>query len=307
MAAIDLYASEIAWAYANKKTEAMALIAHAFYSRLGFTDKLPAIDPYDVVAVKAVESGFWIKFKDGTYLHHTRRPERWCISKSDTDKPKPFDSHDFVIEKMCVPFAFLQGIAFAFDCIENTSRESVSLFVEEAEKKTRQEAEKADQALSSFCHWHNQARLARDKHKRLTEEVRASVGESVLKQGGVVIVPAASDNEPPPPPTSSISMLAAKALFAGKSGIYFLWRDDEIVYVGRANCISTRLSGHHVAEPTDFVSVVEMPAGESWVAEPYYIWKLRPRLNGEVVTMMNVNAGKPSRAGKRRKKKALAK
>lgn len=298
MAAIDLYAAEIAWAHQSGNDKALSLIAHSFYSRLGYDKRMPNVDPEDVVAAKATDFGFWLKFVDGTYLHYRRQGGRWCISKSDSDAPQSFDAHDYVIEKMCVPFAFLQGLSFAFECLESISRDSLSLFVEDAQKAAADADRRKDEALDRLIKYEARAHKAKLRHESILKEIKVLASGKFLETSGVVRILTSASDDPPAPPAASVSVPVAKASLVGRSGVYFLWRGGEIVYVGRANCIAKRLSGHHVAEAGDFVSFIEMPASETWVVEPYYIWKLRPRLNGEVQAMENVSSGRPARRKK---------
>jgi hypothetical protein len=64
------------------------------------------------------------------------------------------------------------------------------------------------------------------------------------------------------------------------SGVYFITRDNQVVYVGRGVRMRTRLSSnHHVAKDGDLISWVEIHKDRLNYAEHFYIGILRPMLN----------------------------
>jgi len=71
--------------------------------------------------------------------------------------------------------------------------------------------------------------------------------------------------------------------FFGISGIYFLFRDNEVVYVGESICIFSRLSQHFKSTEKEFTSFkyekFEGNATERKKKEAKYIKKYRPILN----------------------------
>ena len=64
-------------------------------------------------------------------------------------------------------------------------------------------------------------------------------------------------------------------------GIYFLWLNDTVEYVGRANklCDRLNLGGHHVLREDHRISFVLLPIKELTWAECWYIGMLRPKRN----------------------------
>ena len=90
-------------------------------------------------------------------------------------------------------------------------------------------------------------------------------------QGGVL----------PPMPRGDVPLNIARNEFEGVSGVYFIHRDHQLVYVGQAINIGDRIKKHHVASPTDKICVVEVPLDHLRKAEDFYIWSLRPPINKE--------------------------
>lgn len=90
-----------------------------------------------------------------------------------------------------------------------------------------------------------------------------------------------SDGILPPIPRGDISMVAAKNEFENVCGIYFIHRSHQLVYVGLAENIASRISSHHVAALTDRICIVEVPADQLKQSEDFYIWSLRPPINKE--------------------------
>lgn len=64
-------------------------------------------------------------------------------------------------------------------------------------------------------------------------------------------------------------------------GIYFLWKDDDIVYVGQSRrlCGRVKLGAHHILQPDHEISYVMLAAHELTWAECYYIGTVKPREN----------------------------
>lgn len=63
------------------------------------------------------------------------------------------------------------------------------------------------------------------------------------------------------------------------SGIYFLWKDEVVEYVGQSVNVSNRLRGHTKTTRDDRVSMLPFPKEELNFAEAYYIGSLRPCRN----------------------------
>jgi hypothetical protein len=85
------------------------------------------------------------------------------------------------------------------------------------------------------------------------------------------------------PPIEAISVDNAKIVFKGMSGVYFIYRDHRIFYVGKAYDVAKRIAdAKHPSQDTDLINVVRMPRWKIHIAELYYIWKYRPPANGEV-------------------------
>ncbi len=69
-----------------------------------------------------------------------------------------------------------------------------------------------------------------------------------------------------------------------KGGLYFLWRDNVVRYVGRGDIIKNRLLNHNKITPNDLVSYIPYDNEKYFVDESYYIWQCYPHnyLNSEV-------------------------
>ncbi len=65
------------------------------------------------------------------------------------------------------------------------------------------------------------------------------------------------------------------------SGIYFIWRNGAVVYVGKSACIQKRanLENHHILNPGDEISWKSCEVSELNFLECLYIGTIRPYLN----------------------------
>jgi hypothetical protein len=304
MAAIDIWAADIRRAMASKNHEAVCAIAENFFRRMGYENTpFETFDTDDVESLKKTSCGFCIKLAGDSFLHFSRSPERWCVSGSAEDFPQVWDSPIYTIERLRVPFAFLEGILFAMECYEAAAAKGCASL--EADKKTAEAGRLRDIVIDRVCAYRGELRVLKEKIKSLQSSLSQPYTKEFMQQKSSVAVRnlTGRGQQFPDPPAKTISILAAKTVYSGVSGVYFVWRCGEIAYVGRANCIATRLASHHKAQAGDYISVVKMDAGVTWVAEPYYIWKYQPRLNGEVLAMENVSSGRPARP---RKQKSMA-
>lgn len=64
------------------------------------------------------------------------------------------------------------------------------------------------------------------------------------------------------------------------SGVYFLIKGGEIVYVGQSTNIFCRIGGHLQTKDIDGFSYIECPVSDLDFLESVYIHKFMPRLNG---------------------------
>ena len=62
-------------------------------------------------------------------------------------------------------------------------------------------------------------------------------------------------------------------------GVYFLIKDDEIVYVGKSRNVYKRITTHTMLFDFDRVTILEMDDIHCRDAEAIYIQDIRPRLN----------------------------
>lgn len=280
MAFIDIIAADAEFALRSENPKHAAAMMLAFHQRFaGFADGEDAPDPDDCTGLELREDGFVLSF-GGKHLHYGRtgRGFRWYVGESSDARPDVRDQHDVAVTRFGAPYAFLEGISYCMECYRvSHSRSTLKVLSEEIANAMR-DLEKAKDAII-YC-----VRQQRELDEKLLDKQERLRTEPFLD---ICMAKAtaslASSESPPPPPAATVSPEAARLVFKGVSGIYFLWKDDSIDYVGRANCIGSRLHpSHHRLKPHHRVSVVRMNRADSWVAEPYYIWWLRPTLNKEI-------------------------
>jgi len=61
-----------------------------------------------------------------------------------------------------------------------------------------------------------------------------------------------------------------------KRGVYFLWQDSVVRYVGKAANLRKRLSSHDIIQKDDLVSYITFSDQTYHIWELYYIWKCYP-------------------------------
>lgn len=280
MAFIDIIAADAEFALRSENPKHAAAMMLTFHQRFaGFADGEDAPDPDDCTGLELREDGFALSFGDRN-LHYARtgRGDRWFVSDSFVDRPEVGDRHDVAVTRFGAPYAFLEGISYCMECYRAShSRSTLKALVDEIADAMRK-LEQVKGAINYCISQHRElGENLLDKQERLRTEPFLDI--CMAKATASL----ASSESPPPPPAATVSPEAARLVFKGVSGIYFLWKDDSIDYIGRANCIGSRLHpGHHRLKPHHRVSVVRMNRADSWVAEPYYIWWLRPTLNKEI-------------------------
>lgn len=279
MAYLDIACADIAIARRRKDDEAMCYMAQAFYSRfMGLEGERTAIRSYDCTGVKLHDSGFRISFSDGKHLHFANRGERWLVSEHDDSTPGNFDSHVVAVHRFGAPFAFLEGIQFCMECIQEAERSKSASFLESHKDSLRSEVERLEARVDFL---NREARKLERISARYDKKFHTPKFIADCREKAVAA--SCCKDDPPNPPESTVACSEARHIFDGIPGIYFLWNGNKIEYVGRANCIGSRLSrGHHKADPdVHRVSAVRVDSAESWLVEPYYIWRFEPPLNSE--------------------------
>ncbi len=246
-----------------------ARLIYSRFSEFDFADhSLPS--PQGCTGVRLTHFGFVLSFGN-LHVNYSRHQQRWLASTFSEDSPTKSDAHHVAVERLGVPFAFLEGISFCIECFEEIGMANVK------NQKLDFEQKQLDIQIKNYVAWKQNIgdieKRAKSKYWKRMARTRAEVFASLHETP-----------EPPIPPTDTVSLDIARRAFAGVSGVYFLWDCDEIKYVGRADCIGSRLSpSHHRAKPGHRVSVVSMSIEDSWVAENFYIWKFRPELNGPIL------------------------
>lgn len=85
----------------------------------------------------------------------------------------------------------------------------------------------------------------------------------------------------PPVPQPMIAPTLGGRGLPDAPGVYFVWDDDVVVYVGqsRSLCRRAKISGHYKILAHHMLSYVLLPQAELTWAECYYIGVLRPIKN----------------------------
>lgn len=78
---------------------------------------------------------------------------------------------------------------------------------------------------------------------------------------------------------SKKKILSNKIIFENKTGIYFLIKDNEIVYVGQSTQFYTKLSSHVNNKDFDSYFIIEVPEEQLTEYEVEYIIKFNPIYN----------------------------
>lgn len=245
-----------------------ARLIYSRFSQFDFADhSLPS--PEECTGIRLTHFGFVLSF-GSIHVNYSRHQQRWLASTFSEDSPSKSDAHHVAVERLGVPFAFLEGISFCIECFEELGMASVR------NQKLEFEQRQLDVQMKNYVQW---KQTIRDIEKR----AKSKYWKKMARTRAEAFASLHENQEPPSPPTDTVSLDVARKAFAGVSGVYFLWANDCIQYVGRANCIGSRLSpSHHRAQPGHRVSVVSMSISDSWVAECFYIWKYRPALNGQI-------------------------
>jgi len=84
----------------------------------------------------------------------------------------------------------------------------------------------------------------------------------------------AEDYPCPPNPA-----LFTKKFAPEKSGVYFVWHGQLVVYVGESENMRQRTIGHEKIQQGEMVTWIEYPAAERFYAENFYIGILKPIRN----------------------------
>lgn len=293
MAFIDKLAADAEFALRSENPKHAAAMMLTFHQRFsGFADGEDAPDPDDCTGLDLREDGFTLSF-GGYHLHYARagRGDRWLASKSFADRPEVCDQHDVAVTRFGAPYAFLEGIAYCMECYRAShSRSTLKVLSEEMVATMRDLGKAKDAIIYCISQRRELDEKLLDAQERLRTE--AFLDACMAKATASSVSP----DSPPPPPAATVSPEAARLVFKGVSGIYFLWKGDSIDYVGRANCIASRLSpSHHRLSSHHRVSVVRMSRADSWAAEPYYIWRFRPPLNKEIQESLKASGFEESR------------
>lgn len=90
-----------------------------------------------------------------------------------------------------------------------------------------------------------------------------------------------------------------------KPGIYFLWRDDRIVYIGQAVCMFSRAAEHCQDKHFDRSTFIPFVVSDLDFVESYLIWFLRPEMNKQIPLLGRVSLYARGRVSVRAKAKVI--
>jgi len=258
----DQYRDIICGAMSRGDDRQICEIAAEFYDRLF---SRPVKD-WNIGRVVSDGATWAIELCDQTWLIRCCTTKQWSIS--DRAEANNFNcKQHHVAEKMGAPLAYLEGLYDGVRSLEQFHGASLATLQEKI-GAARQAAEKECDLL---------VRLQRQVEQRKKQLANKRIIQDVMARATV------DGCNMPDPPLEAITVDNAKDVLKGVSGIYFIYRDKRLWYVGKAYDISKRLrSSTHPSQSTDLVSVVRLPRHKIHVAELYYIWKYRPPANGEV-------------------------
>lgn len=257
----DLYRRRIEQAFKQRDKVSLCRIAKEFYSRI----VRKPFEDWECRSVFSNEAFFAIEIGDGRFVCRCRRTGEWLIGKDPRQCSSESKQHH-VVEQLSIPFAFLEGVFSGVTIAERHAGQSLDAI----DQRRTTAIEALNRAMDTLS----------DINTQIANRRRLVDADSMAVIDGSMFVRDSKD--PPDPPRCAGLVHEAKSALKGVCGIYFVHRDSELVYVGKAYDVGRRLSGHHVAADSDYVSVVSMRPSEIHLAELFYIYRLRPRLNHEV-------------------------
>jgi hypothetical protein len=258
----DTYRQIISAAMASGDEKQICEIAHEFYDRL-FSNP---VKEWNIGRIISDGWNWSMQLNDGTWLVRCCSTKQWSIS----DQPNSTNLHckqHSVAEKLGVPLSYLEGLYDAVRSMEEFHGTSLSLLQEKLQS-TKKDIE------------HQCGLLLRLENEAARRKQQLSK-KSVLQR--IMLCATTEEGTMAEPPGEAISVDNAKTVFKGMSGVYFIYRDHRIFYVGKAYDVAKRITdAKHPSEETDLINVVRMPKWKIHIAELYYIWRYRPPANGEV-------------------------
>lgn len=90
-----------------------------------------------------------------------------------------------------------------------------------------------------------------------------------------------------------------------RSGVYFLWKHDRIVYIGQALCVLSRAADHCLDKSFDRSTFLRFAQRDLDFVESYLIWFLQPEINKQVPILGRMPPYHRSRISVRAKAKVL--
>lgn len=170
----------------------------------------------------------------------------------------PLTSKARVAELIGMPVAFIEGIQKGVEITKRAKSQAFDLLAVQQRKCSHK--------LQALSAWEN---TLREKGRRIRESTRTRL-EAITP----CKYPAVPTNQFPVPKNKNESNLP------NKPGIYFLFRGNNVAYVGQSSNLRNRVTeGHHVLEIGDLVSCLTCDYSMLDFAESYYIGICQPKLN----------------------------
>lgn len=198
------------------------------------------------------------------------------MAKTGIDRQKFQSNMDYVLEKIMKPIveggeAIKGGSQYVKTCITRAIGDHICDIIRatkygaqtvKAHKRLRDDNSKLEKKLTA----------AKRDLNRIMEISRDS--------GSVAASDLSNKFEYPEVKFQNIQFEKWSNLIPDSSGVYFITRDNQVVYVGRGVRMRTRLSSnHHVAKDGDLISWVEIHKDRLNYAEHFYIGIMRPAEN----------------------------
>jgi hypothetical protein len=258
----DTYRQIIAAAIADGDQAKVCAIAKEFYDRL-FERPVKSWNVGRIIS----DGGIWaMEIEQGKWLVRCCSTKQWSISDTPGGSSVTCKQHR-VAEKLGAPLAYLEGLYDAVTSLEAFHGTCLSAL----QSKLDRTVEQVHARCATLMSLNDSLEKAKKKLQR------KSVLETVISRATV------DGADMPSPPKEAISVDDAKIAFKGMSGVYFIYRDRKLLYIGKAYDVAKRLCDKsHPSVDADLVSVVRLPKHSIHRAELYYIWKYGPPANGEI-------------------------
>jgi hypothetical protein len=281
----DDYHSQLSLALRRGDSEELAQIATTFYSRVG----LNQFDRWKFSSVKVSRSGSWEAYverwdKPKLLVSYERSLNRFWLDSSLVSDAE-------LSEILQMPVAYFRGMcdAFACECVELQRAQFAIDKANRSRKKTlaaQKRARDKEKKLTSEAVVIQQVRKAKRESGKATErKIAAMQAELSLLQARLAAAdyhpPSKPTDYPPPPPPASLPPTHHKnSSLPNRPGVYFVWSNNSIEYVGQSVRLAERATiKHENIGCNDYLSWLEFEEWRLDFAEAFYIGTQQPVRN----------------------------